>query len=251
MNIRQLLEIAKIKPNPRMDQFFLTDDAVLDEEVLLANLKKGDVVLEVGAGIGNLTIRLSKRAHVLAVEKDYSFMNILKGIQNCDPIFADALEFLESLRKKDDMPAFNKIVSNIPYSISQPLVLELFRHKWTLAVLIVQKEFAEKLVSTERLGMLMKDAAEIKIIRQIPAGAFYPPAVPSSLVLIRQKKLLDDNFWNFLCSLKPNKNVSNQLKKPGKLGSKKVHQLTLTELKELYKISPFSKKALAEKTSNT
>src|SRR3990167_7835959 len=121
MNIKQLLEIAKIKPNPALDQFFLTDDAILDEEVALASLKKGDTVLEVGPGIGNLTIRLSKKSHVLAVEKDYSFMNVLKGIQNCQAVFADALEFLESLRSKQQKPVFNKIVSNIPYSISQPL----------------------------------------------------------------------------------------------------------------------------------
>lgn len=236
MNIKQLLELAKIKPNSNLDQFFLTDDKVLDEETELAKLGSKDTVLEVGAGIGNLTIRLAKKSHVLAVEKDYSFMNVLKGIQNCQPVFADALEFLESLRtgeKKNKNP-FNKIVSNIPYSISQPLVLEFFRHTWTVAVLVVQKEFAEKLASNERLGMLMKDMADVKIARQIPAGSFYPPAVPSSVVVLKQRKLIDEGFWNFLCSLKPNKNVSNQLKNSGKLGSKKVHQLTLAELKHLY-----------------
>ena len=235
MNIKQLLEIAKIKPNPALDQFFLTDDAILDEEVALASLKKGDTVLEVGPGIGNLTIRLSKKSHVLAVEKDYSFMNVLKGIQNCQAVFADALEFLESLRSKQQKPVFNKIVSNIPYSISQPLLLEFFRHRWDVAVLMVQKEFAEKLASRERLGMIMKDMAEVKIMKHIPAGAFYPKAVPSSLVLIKQKKQLDEGFWKFLCSLKPNKNVSNQLRTSGKLGTKKIHQLTLDELKTLYK----------------
>ncbi len=236
MNIKQLLDIAKIKPNPALDQFFLTNDEILDEEVSLANLKKSDTVLEVGAGIGNLTIRLAKKAHVLAVEKDYSFMGVLKGI-DCETIFGDAIEFLESLRSNHGgSDPFNKIVSNIPYSISQPLILELFRHKWETAVLVVQKEFAEKLVSGERLGMLMKDMADIKIVRQIPAGAFYPVAVPSALIMIKQKKLIDDDFWNFLCALKPNRNVSNQVKKyPKQLGVKKVHQLTLAELKILFR----------------
>ena len=236
MNIKQLLDMAKIKPNPGMDQYFLADDSVLDKEVSLAKLSSKDTVLEIGAGIGNLTIRLSKKAHVIAVEKDYSFMSILKGIGNCDAVFGDALEFLESLRSSKG-GGFNKIVSNIPYSISQPLLLEFFRHRWSIAVLIVQKEFADKLTSKERLGMLMKDIAEVKTDRQIRAGAFYPAAVPSSLLVIKQKKLLDDDFWNFLCSLRPNKNVSNQVRKSGRLGSKKTHQLALAELKELYKLN--------------
>lgn len=233
MDIKKLLELAKIKPNPALDQYFLTSDEILDQETALAELKKSDTVLEIGAGIGNLTIRLAKKCRVIAVEKDYSFMNVLKGI-GCQAVFSDALEFLESLRSKDSKTPFNKIVSNIPYSISQPLVLEFFRHKWDVAVLIVQKEFAGKLVSTERLGMIMKDMAEVKIVKNIPAGAFYPVAVPSSLIVIKQKNLLDEDFWNFLCSLKPNRNVANQVTRSGKLGPKKVHQLPLKELKELY-----------------
>ena len=243
MNIKQLLDLAKIKPRADLDQFFLMDDNILDEEVALARLKSSDTVLEVGAGIGNLTIRLSKKANVIAVEKDYSFAKVLKGIQNTDTILSDALEFLESLRSSHakGVPnrscVFNKIVSNIPYSISQPLLLEFFRHKWEIAVLIVQREFAEKLVSKERLGVIMSDMAEIKIESDVPSDAFYPTAVPSSLVVIKQKKLLDDGFWTFLCSLKPNKDVSNQLKNPKNMAKKKVHQLTLTELKELYKLN--------------
>lgn len=243
MNIKQLLELAKIKPNPALDQYFLTDDAILDEEVFLASLKKSDVVLEVGAGIGNLTIRLVKKAKVIAVEKDYAFTKILKGIE-CDAVFGDAIEFLESLRQdnKSDFKyppiTFDKIVSNIPYSISQPLLLEFFRHRWEKAVLVTQKEFAEKLVSGERLGMLMQDIAEVKIIRNVPAGSFYPVAVESSLVLIKQKKLIDDKFWEFLSGMKPNKNVSNQAKKyPKELAGKKVHQLTLVELKKLHTLN--------------
>lgn len=242
MNIKQLLALAKIKPNPKLDQFFLQDDKILNEEVELAKLNKNDMVLEVGAGIGNLTIFLSKKAHVIAVEKDYAFSKILKGIANTDVILSDVLEFLVSLRTNVGFthvkPIFNKIVSNIPYSISQPLLLEIFRHKWDLAVLCVQKEFAEKLVSKERLGMMMSDMADVKIIRDVPAAAFYPMAVPSAIVLIKQKKLLDDSFWNFLCALKPNKNVSKLIKNcPKNLANKKIHQLSLKELKELYKMN--------------
>ncbi len=256
MNIKRLLAIAKIKPNPKLDQYFLHDDKILAEEVELAKISKSDTVLEIGAGIGNLTIILSKKpAKIIAVEKDYAFSHVLKNMPNTQVVLGDALEFLESLRSKkekigkaeDKKPtkafpvspsSFNKSVSNMPYSISQPLLLEFFRHKWDLAVMIVQKEFAEKLVSKERLGLVMSDIADVKIIRNVPANAFYPIAVPSSLILVKQKKLLDDGLWSFISALKPNKNVSNQVKKyPKPLAKKKMHQLTLTELKEIYKLN--------------
>ena len=235
MDIKKLLEIAKVTPKKDFDQYFLHDDKTLAEEVALAKLTDNDTVLEVGAGIGNLTLHLAKKSKVLAIEKDYGFTHVLKGMPNTDSVMADALEFLEPMRGKK---VFNKIVSNIPYSISQELLLEFFRHEWEIAVLIVQKEFAEKLKSKERLGMLMSDVADVKIVKTVPAGYFYPTAVPSSLVVLKQKKMLDDKFWDFLCTLKPNKNVGSMIKQaPAALAKKKVHQLTLAELKQLYKLT--------------
>ncbi len=238
MDIRGLLAAAKITPNKELGQHFLQDDKTLDEEVALARLTSKDVVLEVGAGLGNLTIRLSKKAKVLAVEKDYSFSRILKNIPNTDLVLGDALEFLESLRESKASGKFNKIVSNIPYAISQDLLLEFFRHKWDVCVVVVQKEFAEKLKSKERLGLVMSELAEVKIVKQVPANYFYPSAVPSSLILLKQKKLIDDNFWKFISGLKPNKNAGVAVKgAPAALAKKKVHQLTLAELKTLFKLT--------------
>ncbi len=233
MDIRELLAIARVTPDRKMDQYFLKDDSILDYEVELAELKPEDTVLEVGAGIGNLTIRLSKKSKVVAIEKDFSFSRLLRGIPNTNAIMGNALEVLESLR---DSKSFNKIVSNIPYSISQDLMIEFFRHKWDVAVVCVQKEFAEKLISEERLGKIMRDLADIKIVKNVPADSFYPKAVPSAIVVMKQKKTIDYDFWKFLTELRPNKNVSNQVKKyPKNLASKKIHQLTLGEMNTLYR----------------
>lgn len=233
MDIKGLLDLAKVTPKKEFDQYFLWDDKTLAEEVSLANLTPKDVVLEVGAGIGNLTLLLSKKAKVIAVEKDYSFTHVLKSIPNTEAVMGDALDFLESLRGK--RTPFNKIVSNIPYSISQQLVIEFFRHKWETAVLITQKEFADKLKSKERLGLIMSDMAEVKVGRTIPANCFYPVAVPSAIVVLKQKKQLDEELWKFMLRLKPNKNAGSIVKKaPPALAKKKIHQLTLAEWKTLY-----------------
>ncbi len=233
MDIVQLLAIARVKPDKKLDQYFLKEDSIIEEEIGYAELAPEDTVLEVGAGIGNLTIHLSKKSKVIAIEKDFSFSRLLRGIPNTNAIMGNALEVLESLRGSNK---FNKIVANIPYSISQDLMIEFFRHRWDTAVIMVQKEFAEKLVSEERLGKVMKELADIKIVKNVPAEAFYPKAVKSSILLIKQKKLIDYDFWNFVHALRPNKNVSNQVKKCSpSISKKKVHQLSIGEIKQLYK----------------
>jgi len=246
MNIKKILEEDNIVPNKGLDQYFLQDERLLDEEIKTANLQKNDIVLEVGCGIGNLTRKIAEKCKVIGIEKDYSFRTTLKGLNNTNIIFGDAIEVLESLRKVGEgngknvkKPQFNKIVSNIPYSISQDLILEFMRHKWDIAVLIVQKEFAEKLTGKDKLGMLMKECAEVKMIKQVPGRAFYPATVQSFLVLLKQKKLIDDDFWNFLAEVFKNRNkdVKNVVKNYSlRLANKKIHQLTLEEIKKLYEL---------------
>jgi 16S rRNA (adenine1518-N6/adenine1519-N6)-dimethyltransferase len=249
MNIARVLKDYNIEPNKNMDQYFLQDDKILSEEIKAASLKSTDIVLEVGSGLGNLTKKIAEKCKVIGIEKDYSFRNVLKGISNTNIIFGDALEVLESLRKVRQAKAakgeqlkaeFNKIISNIPYSISQDLLIEFMRHKWNLAVLVVQKEFAEKLSEKDKLGLLLSECADIKILRQIPANAFYPEAVPSSLILVKQKKIIDYDFWLFLSEIfkDRNKDVKNVLRDyPVRLAKKKVHQLTAEEIKKLYALN--------------
>lgn len=253
MDPEHVLKVLNITPSKGMDQYFIKDEKILSEEVKAASLKKADVVLEIGAGIGNLTKKIAEKAKVIAIEKDYSFRSVLRNIENANILFGDALEVLESLRKASEAKAakgenarqeFNKIISNIPYSISQDLVIEFMRHRWDIAVLIVQKEFAEKLKGKDKLGMLMQECADVKILRNIPASAFYPEAVPSSLVLVKQKKQIDYSYWVFLTEVfrDRNRDVKNVVKNyPVTLARKKVHQLKMEEIKKLYELQKVGK----------
>lgn len=218
------------------DQFFLKNELILDEEVLLADLRKGDTVLEVGAGTGNLTRKLAEKCPVIAIELDRRFFSFLVNVPNAKIIYGNALDILKTVRKNKEF-YFNKIVSNIPYSISQKLVLELLKHRWEIAVLVVQKEFAYKLVEKSKLGMLLEDCADVEIAEIIPKENFYPEAVDSALIILKQKKTMDEGLWKFLevAYRSRNKNVSNVVKNcPSDYAKKKVHQLSLDELKKLY-----------------
>lgn len=228
MNIEKFLLDNGIRITKRLDQYFLLNGEILEAEVRLAGLEKDDVVLEIGPGIGNLTKLLAEKCNVIAVEKDGQFIPLLKNIKNVHIIHNDILIVIKNV-------SFNKIVSNIPYSISQPLLLELLRHDWKKAVLIVQKEFAEKLVNG-RLGILIRDCGDVVVEALVSGDNFYPPAADSAIVVINKTKPMDEGLWKFLTAVYrgKNKNVRNAVKNyPSEMGKKKIHQLTDTEIRQL------------------
>ncbi|MBI4014470.1 MAG: methyltransferase domain-containing protein [Candidatus Aenigmarchaeota archaeon] len=229
-----------------MHQFFLENPLILEKEADLADVKEGDVVLEIGAGTGNLTRTLAERASVIAVEKDGQFIKKLKKIGNTKVVHGDALDFL---KERHD---FNKVVSNIPYYISQPILLALLKHRWDACVLLVQKEFAEKCVSSEKLGLIVRECCDAKICGFVSEDEFAPKGIDSALLALRQRKLLDEKFWSFLCRafVVRNRNASKLEGCPARLAAKKIHQLTLEELKEIYgaiKVKNLAFKSSADK----
>jgi len=246
MDIKKLLMENGITPKKELDQFFLTDERIIDREIELADLNKNDVVLEIGPGPGNLTRKITEKCKVIAIEKDTDFRALVKGITNTNVVFGDAVEVLESLRlrkqedkKKGKTPAvtFNKIVSNIPYSRSQDILVELLQHEWKTAVLVVQKEFADKLKSKEKVALAVEDTCNLQIADYVPADAFYPTAVPSSIIVLKQKKTLSAGFWDFLLLTyrDRNRDAGNIIQNaPSRLAKKKIHQLDIEELKFLF-----------------
>ena len=234
MDVRKFLLDYNIEPRKSWDQLFLQNDSVLEKEIDLADLRGSDTVLEIGAGFGNLTERLAEKARVIAIERDRRFLPYLKNIKNVVVIHGDATKVLKEKRTFLD---FNKIVSNIPYSLSKKIILELMKHKWEKAVLVVQKEFADKMSGGSKLSLLIQDCNDFRIIRNIPGNDFYPAALESSLLLLEQRKTMDDRFWLFLNKIfrHKNKDIINVVDNcPKHLARKKVHQLTLKEAMEIY-----------------
>jgi len=238
MNIQKFLSENNIYPSKELDQFFLKNESLMKEEVELADLSSKDVVLEIGAGFGNLTQKIAERCKVIAVEKDEKFIPFLKKIKNVIVVNDDIIHFLRNSNYK-----FNKIISNIPYSRSQDILIELLKHKFVVAVLIVQKEFAEKLEGKEKLSLLLEDCADVEIIKNVSSSDFYPKAVESSIVRIRQRKIMDNNLWNFLKNIYRNRNRNAKIIEncPEELAKKKIHQLSIEEIKQIINLQRHKK----------
>ncbi len=173
----------------KLGQHFLVDRRVIARIVDYASLADEDRVLEIGPGTGNLTEALSRRAlTVFAIEVDPTLTSSLEGrFQNVVVIRGDAL--------KVPLPDYNKIVSNLPYQISSKITFRLLERPFDLAVLMYQREFAERMVASPgtkdygRLTLNVSLRAEVEIVERVPRGAFRPmPQVESAIVRLRPRE---------------------------------------------------------------
>ncbi len=170
----------------------MVDDTFLEQMCSHASLERSDVVLEIGAGFGSLTRLLAQRAkRVIAVEADARLVKVLRselaGLDNIELIEGDVL--------KATVPAFNKVVSNPPFSISSPLLFWLLDRAFDCAVLTFQKEFARRLDAPvgsrdySRLTVSTYYRADVELLDDVPKEAFYPPPeVDAVIVRLKLKK---------------------------------------------------------------
>lgn len=188
---KDILNKRGIELSKKKGQSQLVDEEVLESIVGYGNIGPSDVVLEIGPGIGNLTVLLTENAgRVVAIEKDERLANILRDRidegKNLEIIVGDFLEI--------DLPEFDKIISNLPYSISSPATFELLGHKFDFGILMYQKEFAQRLAAspgTSDYGRLTVNAyyrARVELLDEVPSSAFVPqPEVNSRLVRLEPR----------------------------------------------------------------
>jgi len=184
-----LLEKHGLSPNKSLGQNFLLDENVLDKIVEAADIGADDNVIEVGPGLGVLTRKLAERAkHVTAIELDRGLVALLEReneqLENVNFVHQDALKY--------DPPAIAyKLVANIPYYITSPLISHFLmcENRPTKMVLLMQKEVAEKICAEEGklnvLALHVQIFGKPRIVSSVSPGAFYPePKVDSSVLEI-------------------------------------------------------------------
>ena len=170
----------------------MIEPSIYEDMINYASLKENDTVLDIGAGLGFLTsLMVGKCREVLAVESDAQMAAILReqlaGIGNVKVIEGDVL--------KTNIPPFSKIVSTPPYNISSHLLLWMLHKSFDRAVLVFQKEFANRLVAPVRseaygwLAVLTCYYADVELLDNVPKSMFYPqPKVNSVIVALSLKK---------------------------------------------------------------
>lgn len=182
--VKTVLQSMGKRPTKRLGQNFLLDDSVVRRCVGYADLSASDTVLEIGPGIGNLTDELLKTgAKVVAVEQDAEFCRFLTKR------FGDRIQLVRADAVKAFLPGFNKVVSNLPYQISSPITFKLLGLGFDVAVLMLQKEFAERMVAKPgtpeygRLSVGVYYRAGCEMVLNVPRHAFWPqPKVDSCVV---------------------------------------------------------------------
>jgi 16S rRNA (adenine1518-N6/adenine1519-N6)-dimethyltransferase len=198
----KILKAYDIKLDKRRGQNYLINSSVLSKILDHAHLSPRDRVLEIGAGIGTLTIPLAKRAgKVFAVEKDRKIAEIfIKRLNDAD---ISNVEVIVGDATKIKLPTFNKVVSNLPYQISSPITFKLLKKDFDFGILMYQLEFAERMVARpgasnySRLSVMVHFCAVAEMLFKVSSTAFFPePKISSAVIKLKPNRQSDvDEFF--------------------------------------------------------
>lgn len=175
----ELIRRAGVEPSGEGDQHFLVDEDVLDR--IAGYAPPAERVLEIGGGVGNLTTRLLEQYdEVVVVEVDPRLAGFLRTeFPSATVVEADILDV--------DLPDFDVVVSNLPYSASSPILFRLLPKRKPM-VLTLQREFAERMAADAgdgeygRLSVGAQHYADVDLLERIPSEAFRPPPEVESMV---------------------------------------------------------------------
>lgn len=246
------------KTKKRLGQNFLIDGQTISDIIDFADIKSEDTVIEIGPGVGFVTEQLVKHAkHVIAIELDE------EAIRELEKLNAPNLTIIHNDILKQDLSELCegkvKVVANIPYYITSPIIAHLLgeiddlnnknRSKITDILLMVQEEVARRMAATENssgkqyglLTILSQFWADVKIMKLVGRRSFYPaPKVNSALVklVVREKPLLDlSDYSHFRKTIKAGfsqrrKNIKNSLLSGGFAKEKIISALNTLGLDE-------------------
>ncbi len=207
-----ILHKYKIQANKSLGQNFLVDDNVIDEIIRCSNIDKKDLIMEIGPGLGVLTNRLLQESNnVIAVELDKRMVSILQDrfklningdveshleIINEDILKINLNQLIAEKRSNNEIKQV-KIVANLPYYISTPIIMKLLENRLDIdeIIVMVQKEVAERL--TAKTGTRLAGAityaveyySEAESIIKVPKESFVPsPKVESEVIKLTVRK---------------------------------------------------------------
>lgn len=196
-HLKQLLQSHGFRIKKRLGQNFLVDRNVLNKILEATALCAGDNVLEIGPGVGTVTTALAEAgAKVVAVEVDQALVSILSevlcGFDNVVVIHSDILALdLPRFLQESFGNAKVKVVGNLPYYITTPVITKLIEARSQLEriVLMVQKEFAERMTSqpgTKEYGSMtvfVQFYVSVEIVAYVSKNVFFPPPDVSSAIV--------------------------------------------------------------------
>ncbi|MFW9902083.1 MAG: 16S rRNA (adenine(1518)-N(6)/adenine(1519)-N(6))-dimethyltransferase RsmA [Candidatus Thorarchaeota archaeon] len=270
--IKLILKQLEIKPSKKLGQNFLIDRNVIKKIINVSEITQSDVILEIGTGLGALTADIAKLAKkIYGIEIDHRLYSFLKDklstYNNIEIIHGDVLDI--------EIPNHNKVISNIPYTITGPLIEKVFYNtSIPIGILTIEKSIANRIFLSgsykdySRISVGINAFMKPVLKSDIANKSFYPiPKIELSLIKIVPKDIINpflsnndsiNFFLMFIAGIMPykNKNIvnavefflksrnNNQYTKDKilkillryNLENKKVFQFSIDELIEISKI---------------
>ncbi|MFX1278695.1 MAG: 16S rRNA (adenine(1518)-N(6)/adenine(1519)-N(6))-dimethyltransferase RsmA [Promethearchaeota archaeon] len=226
-DVKLILDQLNIKPRKHLGQNFIVDTNIIKKIVNISNISNEDIILEIGPGLGGITeLLIEKAKKVIAVEIDSLLSNYLlekfSVYDNIELISGDILEI--------EIPFHNKVISNIPYKITGPILEKIFFKKNApYGILTIQKSIATRIYSSNnyrnfsRISVGMNSFMQPLLNINISRNSFYPiPKIDLALIKIIPKENLNpflhrkasrDFYLKFIAGIMPykNKNIVNAL----------------------------------------
>ncbi|MBD3343067.1 MAG: ribosomal RNA small subunit methyltransferase A [Candidatus Lokiarchaeota archaeon] len=227
-DVKLILKSLGIHPNKKFGQNFLIDEQLLDKIIKESNIISDDIILEIGAGLGVLTEKLAEVAKkVYAIEIESVFCGFIsKKLQKHNNV-----EILQGDALRLEFPHFNKLVSNIPYSITGPILEKVFfKRNPPLGILTIEKSLAERIFCKDDYKTFSRITVSVNSFLNpvkkidISKNSFFPrPKIDLSLIVLKAKQKIDKFLQNettkkfylrFIAGTMPykNKNILNAIK---------------------------------------
>lgn len=203
---KNIIKKYNIKANKNLGQNFLINNEVVEQIIKSSEIKENDMVIEIGPGLGTLTKYLLEKAKkVLCIELDTKMIKILTDrfckynnfeIINEDVLKVDLKKIIEQNKKENDIKNV-KIVANLPYYITTPIIMKLLEEHLEIEsiTVMIQKEVAERLIETpggKNTGAITHTVyyyCESEKIMEVPSNSFIPePEVTSEVIKMKIRK---------------------------------------------------------------
>lgn len=205
---KSILNKYGLKANKRFGQNFLVDDNILNNIVEVSNIKQNELVIEIGPGLGNLTnYILSNATYSLLIEVDNNMIKVIndrfKDYDNYTLISQDILkvnidEEILKIEEKSNIKFTNvKVVANLPYYITTPIIFKLLQDSKRISeiIVMVQKEVAQRMVAQSNtkdygiLTLMVQYLSDASIAFLVPKESFIPaPNVTSAIIVLKKNK---------------------------------------------------------------
>lgn len=195
----RLLKVWNLDARKELGQNFLTEPSLAAQIIEMADLRADEAVVDIGAGLGAMTIAAARRAgRVMAIEKDQRLIPLLRTELATRGL--DQVEVLQHNILTFDLPGLSRtwgrpltVIGNLPYNISSQVLIKLINERKTIrrAVLMFQKELAQRLMAGPgsrtygRLSVMLGYCAQVRLLREVRADMFFPkPKVASAVLAI-------------------------------------------------------------------